>query len=189
VGRADSGSTTASGLYRHPATISYGVIGFYLFLVILLLVAGRNNVFVNIPYLTVILSAALLVFLARYLSTRYWMDSEYVGVWRLFGSRKVRLDDIRKIEFANLRDLGPVGIIGTWGWRGRVWSPVVGRFDATNTVSEGILIASGQAGLFISPKNPIEFARELSRRARSYDVVLETDAGAPGSGPAPMPSF
>ena len=166
-------------VYRHRATISLGVVGFYLVLIALLLVAGQNPSFETLPTIIYLFAAVLVVFLARYLSTRYWMDAERLGAWRIFGSRTVRLEEVRRIERANLRDLGPVGMIGSWGWRGRMWSPTIGSFDAIQTVSDGILVTVGRVPLFISPRDPTEFARELSRRVRSYTGPLEVDVGAP----------
>ena len=157
---------------KSPATIA-----FYLILAgILLLVNDRSNfIFPSFP---AVLALILLLFLVRYVSTRYSLDSEQLLAWRLFGSRRVRLEEIRRIEYANLRDLGPVGLIGTWGWRGRVWSPTVGKFDTVHTVSDGLLISAGDVPLFVSPADPRGFARELSRRARSWGVELEPDAAS-----------
>ena len=171
----------SSEYYRGPAAVSYGVVGFYLVLAVLLLLAGQNPTFITYPTVIYLLVVVLVVFLVRYLSTRYWMDAERLGAWRLFGSRTIRLEEVRKIERANLRDLGPVGLIGSWGWRGRMWSPTIGTFDAIQTTSDGLLVTVGAVPLFISPKDPLEFARELSRRVRSYTGPLEADAGSPES--------
>ncbi len=168
-------------MYRHPATVSYGVVGFYAVLVVLLILAGQNPAFAAVPDLVDLLVVVLILFLVRYLSTRYWMDSEHVGAWRLFGSRTARLDEVRRIERANLRDLGPVGLFGSWGWRGRMWSPTIGTFDAIQTGSDGLLITVGKVPLFISPKDPGAFARELSRRVRSYTGPLDADVGEPAT--------
>jgi len=111
------------------------------------------------------------------------MDAETLSARRLFGSRRVRLEEVRRIELANLRDLGPIGVIGTWGWRGRVWSPVIGTFDCIHTVSPGVLVSVGAVPMFLSPTDPKGFARELSRRARSWGVELEPDAPKVGDRP------
>lgn len=170
-----------SEFYRSAAAISYGVVGFYLVLAVLLLLAGQNPTFITFPAVLYLLVVVLVVFLVRYLSTRYWMDAERLGAWRLFGSRTIRLEEVRKIERANLRDLGPVGLIGSWGWRGRMWSPTIGTFDAIQTTSDGLLVTVGAVPLFISPRDPNGFARELSRRVRSYTGPLEADAGDPAA--------
>lgn len=108
------------------------------------------------------------------------MDTEYVRAWRIFGSRRLRLDEIRRIQFANLRELGGVGMFGSWGWRGRLWSPIdsLGTFDAIYTVSRGLLVSGRGVPMFISPHDPAAFARELSRRVRSEGIVLEDDVPA-----------
>lgn len=171
--RADERQT----LYSVAAPRSLGVIGFYLVLILGLIYASYAQAYSSVPYITELLVVVLLLFLARYASTRYSLDAETLSAWRLFGSRRVRLEEVRKIEFANLRDLGPVGILGGWGWRGRMWSPLVGRFDSIHTASAGLLVTAGPVPLFISPPDPAAFARELSRRVRSYNETLEVDVG------------
>ncbi len=182
---AMSGSVEASRIsppserIHVSAPYSYATIGAYTIIAVLLLATGRASVVSSFPYVTDILAALFFIFLARYLSTRYWLGAETFTAWRLFGSRRFRLEQVRRIEFANLRDLSPVGFIGSWGWRGRMWSPVVGHFDSVYTVSDGVLISAGKVPLFISPKDPAGFARELSRRVRSVTGPLAVDVGAP----------
>jgi hypothetical protein len=172
-----AGTIDSSGVYRQNAPVSYAVIGFYLILMLLLVYVSTRGSFSSFPFITELLIAVFLVFLVRNLSTRYRLDSDQLVAWRIFGNRRVRFESVRKIEFANLRDLGPVGMFGSWGWRGRMWSPVAGTFDAIYTISTGLLVTAGDHPLFISPKDPAAFARELSRRARSYTGDLETDVG------------
>ncbi len=129
----------------------------------------------------------LVASLGRYLSTSYRVDDTSLSAWRLLGGRRVRLDEVRKIEYASLRDLAPTGgLLGSWGWRGRMWSPVVGRFDSIYTdASRGLLVSAGDVPLYISPRDPDAFARELSRRVRSYSGRLAVDVGDPHAAPTP----
>jgi hypothetical protein len=126
------------------------------------------------------------VSLVRYLSTTYSIDGVYLHAWRLLGGVRVRLDRVRRIEYVSLRDLSPTGgIFGSWGWRGRMWSPLIGRFDAIYTDgARGILVTAGEFPLYFSPHNPDAFARELSRRVRSYTGRLAVDVGDPLGSPA-----
>lgn len=169
----------AQGRYASRAPVSTGVVVFYGILVAILLWAWGVGSYSGYPYVFVVLIAILMVFLARYASTRYVMDSDFLTASRLFGSRRVRLEEVRGIELANLRDLGPVSFFGGWGWRGRVWSPTIGTFDSIHTVSPGVLVSVGAVPLFVSPRDPVDFARELSRRVRSYHELL--DPAAPGA--------
>ena len=140
----------------------------------LLLWLGPRGNFVA-PIVPVFLAAILVVYLARYLTTRYVLDAETLGALRLFGSRRVRLEEVRNLELANLRDVGTMGMFGTWGWRSRVFSPIIGTFDAVHTSSNGLLVTVGAVPMFISPADPVAFGRELSRRARSWGVQLPPD--------------
>lgn len=153
--------------------------GTYVFLAVLLLATARASLVSSFPYVSDVLAGLLVVFLARYLSTRYWLDTDHLTAWRLFGSRRVPFERIRRIEFGNLRDLAPVGFFGSWGWRGRMWSPLLGKFDSVYTVSNGLVVSGGEVPLFISPKDAEGFARELSRRVRSVVGPLDVDVGAP----------
>lgn len=124
------------------------------------------------------LGLLVLVFLARYLSTYYVIDAEYLSARRILGGQRVRLKNIRRIEYASLRDLSATGFWGSWGWRGRMWSPRIGRFDSIYTETKGLLVTAGDIPLFISPRNSDEFAQELSRRVRSLGGRLMSDDGA-----------
>ena len=158
---------------------SYLTIGTYVVIAGLLVLTSRASLVSSFPYVSDILAALFLIFLARYLSTRYWLTGDHLTAWRLFGSRRVPLDRVRRIEYGNLRDLAPVGFFGSWGWRGRMWSPVLGKFDSIYTTSAGLVVSAGDVPLFISPKDPDRFARELSRRVRSVVGPLDVDVGAP----------
>lgn len=128
------------------------------------------------------LTVLLVFLLVRYLSTRYTIDEEYLRAWRLLGGQKVKLAEVHRIEVSALRDLSPTGFYGAWGWRGRMWSPSIGPFDSIHTEPIGLLVTGGAHPLFISPRDVPSFARELSRRVRSYTGPLEFDAGHPGAG-------
>jgi hypothetical protein len=167
------------------APLSYGVIGVYVFLMLVLYLLGHASAPTLLPDPIFAVVAALAVFLARYASTTYSMDSDQLLAWRLFGSRSVPLADVRRIELANLRDLGPVSFFGGWGWRGRTWSAIIGTFDSVHTVSPGVLVFQGDVPLFVSPKDPVEFASELSRRVRSYSPSVVLGPGIPGSAARP----
>ena len=167
---------------------SAGVIAIYLVLALIIVYFARGGSVENTtPAISYLLVGVTLFFLLRYLSTSYLLDDSTLRARRILGSRVIRLETVRKIEYANLRDLGPVGMFGSWGYRGRMWSPTIGSFDAIYTDSRGLLVTAGDHPLFISPYRGDEFARELSRRVRSYVGELEVDVGAsspPGaSGP------
>jgi hypothetical protein len=147
-------------------------------LLILVYFAFHADAIVSSPYPTLALLALTVFFLARYLSTFYELDPAALRARRILGSRTVAYEEVRKIEYASLRELGPVGMFGSWGYRGRMWSPIIGSFDAIYTESSGLLVTAGAVPLFISPKDPPAFARELSRRVRSYHDRLEVDVGA-----------
>ncbi len=130
------------------------------------------------PWVPPFLGAVILLFLARYLTTLYTIDGTYVRAWRILGGQKVRLKDIRKIEFGSLRELSATGFFAAWGWRGRMWSPRVGKFDSIHTDSYGLLITGGTVPLFISPNDADAFAEELSRRVRSVGGFVGTTSAA-----------
>ncbi len=175
----------SSGSYFVGADLSYLVIGTYLFLLLLVVLILPTSAIVLYSWLPWVIAALVVFFLARYLSTCYWIDADRLTAFRILGGRHVSLDHVERIQFASLRDLSPTGFFGSWGYRGRMWSPVVGKFDSVYTSSSGLLIVAGDVPLFISPRHPQEFARELSRRVRSYRGPLEVDDGAPdGSLPA-----
>lgn len=152
-------------------------IGFYSILVVALLYATTRSPTGDFPYVAGILIVVLLVFLLRFLTTVYVLDADDLRAIRLLGSRRVHLEEVRKIEYASLRELGGVSFFGGWGWRGRMWSPIIGQFDSIATISQGVLVTAGKVPLFVSPRDSSTFARELSRRVRSYHDHLEADAG------------
>lgn len=127
------------------------------------------------------LAALIVVMLARYLSTTYRIDDVELRARRLMGGRRIRLADVRQIEYTSLRDLSPGGtFVGGWGWRGRMWSPRIGRFDTVHTdAAFGLLVTAEDVPLYLSPRDPEAFARELSRRVRSYTGRLAVDVGDP----------
>ncbi len=159
--------------YRAHGKISYYVVGFYLILLavaVLVIHAPTSE-----PWLIPLLAFVILLFLVRYLSTSYTIDSEYLRAWRLLGGQRARLKNVRRIEYASLRDLSATGFWGSWGWRGRMWSPRIGRFDSIYTETSGLLVTAGDVPLFISPVHPEAFAQELSRRVRSVGGRLLSD--------------
>jgi hypothetical protein len=161
--------------------ISSVTVGIYVVLAVALVVVVAREPGVADAYLVYLVTALIVFLLARYLSTAYRLDAETLAATRILGGARMRLADVRKIEFAQLRELAPVGFFGAWGWRGRMWSPVTGAFDALYTAPNGLLITGGENPLFISPARPDEFARELSRRVRSHRGPLEVDAGRPAA--------
>jgi hypothetical protein len=177
--RTDGAAAPPPERFSTPAQWSYATIGTYVVIAVLLVLTARASLVSKVPYVSDILALLFAVFLLRYLSTRYWLDTDHLTAWRLFGSRHVRYDHVRRIEFGNLRDLAPVGFFGAWGWRGRMWSPVLGKFDSVHTISMGLVVTGGEVPLFISPRDPPGFARELSRRVRSVTGPLDVDVGAP----------
>jgi Bacterial PH domain len=173
-----------SGVYRQRGRFSYSVIGVYLFLILIVVVLFPGSfarIYVWAPW---ILGGVFVLFLARYLSTSYSLDDSFLRAWRILGGRRVHLDRVHKIEYTSLRDLGSAaGVSGSWGWRGRMWSPEVGHLDAVYTdAAHGILVSGDGVPLYISPVDLPAFARELSRRVRSYTGRLAVDAGDPEGG-------
>jgi hypothetical protein len=169
----------ARGRVRVGAPISIPVVVLYLILVVLIVYATAHTRFSSNPIVPEFLVAVILLFLARFASTYYVLDDRALHARRIFGSRSVRLDDVRMVQLANLRDLGPVSFLGGWGWRGRMWSPFIQTFDAIHTVSPGVLVTAGDVPLFISPKDPGRFAEELGRRVRSYNSEVRLGAFTP----------
>ncbi len=151
--------------------------GFLLIIVAVLVSRGVPGGYWWLPY---VLTALVAGSLGRYLSTRYWIDDQYLHAWRLLGGVRIRLDRVRRIEYVSLRDLSPGGMFGSWGWRGRMWSPRIGHFDSIYTdAARGVLVTAGEVPLYVSPRNREAFARELSRRVRSYSGRLTVDVGDP----------
>ena len=128
----------------------------------------------------VVIIALFVFYLARYLSTSYTINDTHLRAWRLAGSRRVRLETVRRIEYASMRELSPTGFLGSWGWRGRMWSPSIGAFDAVYTdPAKGLLVTGEGVPIYVSPTHLDAFARELSRRVRSYTGRLTLDVGDP----------
>ncbi len=156
--------------------VTYGIL---LAAVLYILLPERSVASLTAVYALI---ALLVFFLARYLSTYYVLDDEHLRAWRLLGGRRIALEEVRRIDYARLRDLAPTGGwfgVGSWGWRGRMWSAAIGEFDAISTdAALGLLVTAGDVPLYISPNRPEAFARELSRRVRSYTGPLDHDVGA-----------
>jgi hypothetical protein len=180
-GSRASGSLDPDGRYRSRGDLSAITVGVYVFLILLLYFVLLRSPALAYPWGIYAVIAVTAFFLIRYLSTSYSIDDLYLRSFRIAGGRKVRLEEVRKIEYVSLRDLSPTGFFGSWGWRGRMWSPVIGPFDAIYTDSKGLLVTAGAFPVFISPRHLDDFARELSRRVRSYTGPLEIDAGRPGA--------
>jgi PH (Pleckstrin Homology) domain-containing protein len=160
-----------------PSVISVGVVVFYLILIVAITYLGAYRLTSSL--VAEVLVAALILYLGRYISTRYWLSPRTFGAVRLFGSRRIPIEEIRHVERANLRELAPVSFIGSWGWRGRMWSPRIGPFDTVHTVSDGLLVSGGSGvPVFISPKDPEGFVSELSRRVRSYHPEVDITGAA-----------
>jgi hypothetical protein len=176
----------SQGVYRRRGKLSYSVVGVYVFLILLLFIV-LPNAGLREGWTFEIILLFFVFFLIRYLSTTYSISDTHLRAWRILGSRRIHLDQVRQIEYSSIRDLGPTGFIGSWGYRGRMWSPVIGHFDAIYTdPAAGILVTAEGVPLYISPGHMPEFARELSRRVRSYTGRLEVDVGDPqGSAPEP----
>lgn len=174
------------GRYHAWGQISYTIVGAYVFLfvVFLFLFDRYAGAVWWAPWL---ISILLLGSLVRYVSTHYRIDELHLVASKVLGGARIRLDEVRRIEYLSLRDLAPTaGIFGSWGWRGRMWSPIIGRFDAVYTDSAvGLLVTAGEVPLYLSPRDPGAFARELSRRVRSYTGRLSVDVGDPLAGSEP----
>lgn len=171
------------GRFHRRGTIAYTVVGAYVFLLVLVTVLVLPTSGASYLWVPFLLIAITILFLARYVSTYYTIDDTFLRARRILGGRTIRLEEVRRIEFASLRDLVPVsaGIgMGAWGWRGRLYSPTIGEFDSIYTdAAKGLLVTAGAYPLYISPRDPAEFARELSRRVRSYTGPLAKDVGDP----------
>lgn len=156
------------------------IVGAYVFLLGILILVFERTAFVSWWGIWAIF-LLLLGSLVRYLSTHYRIDELHLVASKLLGGVRIRLDHVRRIEYVSLRDLAPSpGMWGGWGWRGRMWSPVVGPFNTVYTDSfRGLLVTAGDVPLYLSPREPEAFARELSRRVRSYSGRLSVDVGDP----------
>ena len=174
------------GTYRQRGKLSYTVVGVYLFLIVVLIFVLPRGSLAEWALLAIL--AFFLFFLVRYLSTTYSLNDTHLHAWRFPGGRRIPIDSVRQIEYSSMRDLGPSSFVGSWGWRGRMWSPEIGHFDAIYTdPGRGILVTGDGVPIYISPDHLEEFARELSRRARSYSGQLSVDVGNP-RGPPPSTS-
>ena len=170
---------STSGVYRRHGRMAWGVVGTYIVLILILFFVLPTSG-VREGWAIDVILFLFLFFLVRYLSTSYSIDDSHLRAWRIFGNRRVPLEDVQRIEYSSIHDLGPTGFFGSWGWRGRMWSPLVGSFDAIYTdPAHGLLVSSRDFPVYISPGHTEEFARELSRRVRSYTGRLEVDVGDP----------
>lgn len=170
----------SSGTYHQHGRISYLVVGTYVVLLLIVVLLLPGDTALTFSWAPWVLAALILLFLFRYLFTFYSIDDSFLRARRVLGGRRVPLSDIRKIEYSSLRELGPTGFFGSWGWRGRMWSPRIGRFDAIYTdAARGLLVTAGEVPLYITPVDLEGFARELSRRVRSYRGRLSVDVGDP----------
>ncbi|HEV2519195.1 MAG TPA: hypothetical protein VGX00_01045 [Thermoplasmata archaeon] len=177
-----------SGRWVSHAPLPIEVLAFYGIVIVALFFLGRSTSPSILPNPVLLLDAIVGVFLIRFASTTYAMDAERLAARRLFGSRVVRLEEVRRIELASLRELSPTSFLGGWGWRGRMWSPVVGSFDSIHTRSAGVMVYAGAVPLFVSPRDPGAFATELSRRARSYSDSVELGPGIARPAPEQRPA-
>lgn len=180
-GPATTRGSETSGVYHQRGRLSVGVIGVYAFIVLVILLLLPSDIPTRYSWSTYVLAAIALLFLARYVSTTYSMNDSFLRAARILGGRRVRLEQVRKIEYTSIRDLGSTGgMLGSWGWRGRMWSAQIGFLDAIFTdPSQGILVTADGVPLYISPVDRVAFARELSRRVRSYTGPLTVDVGDP----------
>ena len=176
--------TDTQGVYRDHGRLSYAVVGMYVFLILIALLILPSTGLASWAIGTILL--LFVFFLVRYLSTTYSLDDTHLRAWRIAGSRRISLESIHKIEFASMRELGPTGFLGSWGWRGRMWSPTEGTFDAVYTdPAKGLMVSGEGVPVYITPTDLDEFARELSRRVRSYTGRLPVDVGDPAGPPPP----
>jgi hypothetical protein len=170
------------------ARYSAAVVGTYVLLIVLIAVLVLPQTVGDYRWVGYFLLAVTAMFVVRYFSTHYVLDDTHFHASRLLGSRRILLEDVRAIEYASLRNLTSTGGtfgMGSWGWRGRMHSVDVGEFDSIYTdAAAGLLVTAGAYPVYISPRDRDAFARELSRRVRSYTGPLEKDVGAPGPAPS-----
>jgi PH (Pleckstrin Homology) domain-containing protein len=178
-------SSPADGIYRARGQFSITLIGVYVFLALIIALVVWPDVSSAYRWVPYFLLGLIVFLLVRYLSTNYTLDDTKLRARRLLGGRTIELDEVRSIEYASLRSLTPTTGwfgVGPLGWHGRMWSPQVGEFDTVYTEpARGLLVTAGTHPLYLSPKAPEAFARELSRRVRSYTGPLAKDVGAPGA--------
>lgn len=157
------------------ARVSVGVAVFYLILIGAVTYLGIYRL--TSAFIAEALLTLLLLYLGRYVTTRYRLSAHTFAALRLFGSRRIPIEQIRHVQRANLRELAPVSFVGSWGWRGRMWSPQVGSFDTVHTTQDGLLVTGGTGvPVFITPKDLGAFVQELSRRVRSYHPGVDIEA-------------
>jgi hypothetical protein len=172
------------GRYRDWGRLSLAVVIVYLVLIAIVLGVILPRGASSLAWVPYFLAGLLALLLVRYLSTHYSIDDSYLRATKLLGGRRIALEEVRKIEFASLRDLVSISAMsgmGAWGWHGRQYSTLVGEFDSIYTdPARGLLITAGGFPLYISPHHLDDFARELSRRVRSYTGPLVADVGVPG---------
>jgi hypothetical protein len=172
----------ASGRYHAIGTVSWVTIGVYIVLVLLLYFVVLSSPLATNHELVWVLIGGTIFLMFRYATTSYTIDDTMLRARRILGAGRMPLHEIRKIEYMSLRDLSPTGFFGSWGYRGRMWSPYIGAFNAVYTDPVGVLITGGPYPLFISPRDRENFVRELSRRVRSYSGPLSVDVGFPEGG-------
>ena len=166
------------GVYYDRGRLSYTVVGMYVVLFVLMVLILPHTG--DALWVVGLLLFLIAFFLVRYLTTTYSMNDTFLRSWRVGGSRRIHLESIRRIEYGSMRELAPTGFVGSWGWRGRMWSPRIGSFDAVYTDPvQGLLLSGEGVPIYISPNDLDGFARELSRRVRSYTGALDVDVGAP----------
>jgi len=165
------------------ASLSATVVGVYVVLLLLIIVVVGARSSIGFSWVTFLLIIVTLLFLVRYLSTSYVIDDTTLIARTIFGRTRVDLQEVRAIEYASLRDLAPTGGgIAGWIWRGKLYSQTIGEFETVYTdPGSGVLVTAGAYPLYISPRRPREFARELSRRVRSYTGPLLKDVGHPSA--------
>lgn len=148
--------------YSQRAAISWVLVGTYGFmiLVVLLLWWGRE---LN-DYGAGVLLLLLGIYLARFLSIRYVVTAHHLAAKRLFGSRRVELKSIRRVDQISLREISPVSWTGGWGWRSRMWSPIMGAFDNLSTVYQGLMVHGEGVPFLISPTDREAFLKVLEER-------------------------
>lgn len=175
------------GRFRAHGRLSYGVLAMYGFLLLIVALFLPRSDLIAYWWTPWVFEALVLTMLVRYASTTYRIDDVQLRAIRILGGRRIPLSDVRRIEYASLHELAPSGtFFGGWGWRGRMWSPQIGPFDAVHTdASHGLLVTGGPVPLYLSPRDPTGFARELSRRVRSHIGRISYDVGDPlGTGSA-----
>ncbi len=157
--------------YRQPPVLDVVVPIFYAILILAIVLLLPR--LVTSQAAVELLTALMVLYLARQLSIFYSIDDDHLNAWRLFGWRRIPLASIRRIEGSSLRELSPTGLFGTWGWRSRLWSPQVGKLEVVHTYHRGLLIFTDEVPLFISPRDRKSFASELTRRVEAAGGTLE----------------